>query len=61
MGKRKIKRLTAEQKRAVWAPSEANAGAGWHSDHSNDADPRNLERGSGAIDADFPLDDPERF
>lgn len=61
MAKRKIKRLTAEQKRAVWAPSETNAGAGWNSRHSNDADPRNFEQGSESIDADFPLDDPERF
>lgn len=27
--KHKIKKLTAAEKKAVWAPSEENAGAGW--------------------------------
>ena len=30
--RKRIKHLTPEQKKAVWAKPEANAGAGWHSD-----------------------------
>lgn len=26
-----VKKLTPEQKRAVWSPPKSNAGAGWHS------------------------------
>lgn len=46
--KRKIKRLTKEQKKAVWDTPKENAGAGWHSiyDDPNRHDPRTLERGN---------------
>ena len=43
--RKRIKRLTPEQKKAVWAKPEANAGAGWHSDYENTRDPRALEIG----------------
>ncbi len=42
---KRCKRLTPEQKKAVWAKPKANAGAGWHSDLENRRDPRTLELG----------------
>ncbi len=42
---KRCKRLTPEQKKAVWAKPEANAGAGWRTDWENRCDPRVFERG----------------
>lgn len=44
---KKRSRLTPEQKKAIWAKSEANAGAGWHSNYEDAKthDPRVLEVG----------------
>lgn len=42
MPKRKIKKLTAAQKREVWKQPESNAGSGWH---SWSRDPLTAERG----------------
>jgi hypothetical protein len=37
--KRKRLKLTPEQKKAIWAKPEANAGAGWDSKWGEPADP----------------------
>jgi hypothetical protein len=45
-GKRKRKKLTKEQKKAIWEPSKANAGAGWDPRwDSNSHDPIQYETG----------------
>ena len=44
--RKKIKRLTPEQKKAIWKPSEANAGAGWEPKYRHNIDPRNAELGT---------------
>ena len=44
--RKKIKRLTPEQKKAIWKPSEANAGAGWEPKYGHNIDPRNAELGT---------------
>ena len=59
--RRKIKRLSPDQKKAVWAKTEANAGAGWEAFGGNDADPRAFEHGVSTEFNDLPLDDPEEL
>ena len=44
---KKPKKLTREQKKAVWAKTETNAGAGWESKYqARPVDPRVFESGS---------------
>jgi hypothetical protein len=46
MTKRKrIKRLSKEQREAAWKPIETNAGMGWTSRYGSPADPLDYERG----------------
>lgn len=45
--KRKRLKLTKEQKRLIHAQPTENAGAGWNSEHTNNVNPRVLERGDG--------------
>lgn len=42
---RTSKRLTREQKKLIWKPSAANAGAGWEAKYENTLDPRRFEYG----------------
>ena len=45
--RKKLKKLTPEQKKAVWAKTQKNAGAGWESKYKLRAtDPRAFENGS---------------
>ena len=37
MSKRKFNKLTKEQRKALWSPSEENAGAGWNATGEYDA------------------------
>ena len=45
--KHKPLKLTPEQKKAIWAKPDANAGAGWHSRYEDDwtHDPIEFEEG----------------
>lgn len=57
MSKRRIKKLSPEAKKAVWAKPQANAGAGWNS-YGHGTDPLQFEQGEYEDFADLPLDDP---
>lgn len=57
MSGKRIKKLSPEAKKAVWAKSEVNAGAGWHS-YGDGTDPLEFERGEFSDLSDLPLDDP---
>ena len=53
MTKRKrIKRLTKEQREAAYAPIESNYGMGWESKYGRPADPLEYERGGELEDRD---------
>jgi hypothetical protein len=60
MAKRKARNpLTPEQKKAIWAPIEANAGAGWHSYNERHVDGRDYENGGKPLAPTIDLDKPE--
>ncbi len=43
--KKRIKRLSKEQREAAWKPIESNAGMGWTSRYGRPADPWEYEEG----------------
>jgi hypothetical protein len=52
------KKLTREQKKAIWSKPESNAGVGWHSDYENNTDPREYEEGRKPLEPTINLDKP---
>jgi hypothetical protein len=50
--KKRIKRLSKEQREAAWRPIEANGGAGWTSEYGQPSDPLEFERGKPIADYD---------